>query len=76
MLEAVAENFAEQKPLVQLMLMTACTKIFFQRPPECQLLLGTVLKAGSQPGVEQVVSTQPPPSMWAVCFSPLGPRAQ
>eukprot|EP00951_Prasinocladus_malaysianus_P003296 scaffold23370_cov52-Prasinocladus_malaysianus.AAC.2 len=53
LLEALAEVFSEQTSFVQLSLLTACMKLFFQRPPECQRLLGSVLKAGTS-DVEQV----------------------
>eukprot|EP00191_Tetraselmis_sp_GSL018_P016705 CAMPEP_0177583838 /NCGR_PEP_ID=MMETSP0419_2-20121207/3549_1 /TAXON_ID=582737 /ORGANISM="Tetraselmis sp., Strain GSL018" /LENGTH=782 /DNA_ID=CAMNT_0019073283 /DNA_START=341 /DNA_END=2685 /DNA_ORIENTATION=- len=46
LLEAVAEAFADQTAFVQLVLLTSSMKLFFQRPPECQRLLGAVLKGG------------------------------
>ncbi len=54
MLEAVAEEFKTQTSYVQLTLLTASMKLFFQRPPQCQRLIGTVLKAGTSAEVEQV----------------------
>jgi len=54
LLEPIVEAFADQTSFVQLSLLTACMKLFFQRPPECQRLLGMVLKAGTS-DVEQDV---------------------
>jgi vesicle coat complex subunit len=46
LLEAVADNFEGETPFVKLTILSSCMKLFFQRPPECQRLLGCVLKAG------------------------------
>mmetsp|Transcript_24163 Transcript_24163/g.62817 ORF Transcript_24163/g.62817 Transcript_24163/m.62817 type:complete len:701 (+) Transcript_24163:309-2411(+) len=47
LLEAVSENLGEQTRFVKLAMLNSCMKLFFQRPPECQRLLGCVLKSGS-----------------------------
>ncbi|KAL8435614.1 hypothetical protein Efla_005959 [Eimeria flavescens] len=44
LLETVADRFNEEEPLVQLELLTACTKLFFATPGEMQPILGSVLK--------------------------------
>jgi hypothetical protein len=43
LLEPLGTGFEEEEPAVRLALLTAATKLFFKRPPECQRLLGTVL---------------------------------
>ena len=47
LLEPVAANFANEEVEVRLALLPAASKLFFKRPPECQLLLGTVLAAAA-----------------------------
>mmetsp|Transcript_4549 Transcript_4549/g.8531 ORF Transcript_4549/g.8531 Transcript_4549/m.8531 type:complete len:786 (+) Transcript_4549:231-2588(+) len=47
LLEPMVEAFGEEEsPEVRLALISACAKLFFKRPPECQRLLGSVLEAG------------------------------
>ena len=45
LLEAAVQGFAEEEDVVQLALLAAVMKLFFKRPPECQLLLGATLAA-------------------------------
>lgn len=45
-LEALLEGFPGEEPAVRLAALTAAVQLFFQRPPECQKLLGAVLAAG------------------------------
>jgi len=47
-LEDFAKGYAKEEPSVRLALLTAAAKLFFKRPPECQLLLGGLLTAGVQ----------------------------
>lgn len=47
LLEPVAQTFATEDVRVRLALLTAAAKLFFKRPPECQLLLGAALAAGA-----------------------------
>eukprot|EP00240_Pyramimonas_obovata_P000618 CAMPEP_0118943262 /NCGR_PEP_ID=MMETSP1169-20130426/37958_1 /TAXON_ID=36882 /ORGANISM="Pyramimonas obovata, Strain CCMP722" /LENGTH=566 /DNA_ID=CAMNT_0006888471 /DNA_START=40 /DNA_END=1737 /DNA_ORIENTATION=+ len=47
LLEPLVEGFSqEESSEVKLEMITACAKLFFKRPPECQRLLGKVLEAG------------------------------
>ena len=45
LLERAARDCPDQGSEVKLALLTACAKLFFQRPPECQVALGLALKA-------------------------------
>ena len=47
LLEPLAASFANEDVPVRLALLSAVGKLFFQRPPECQRLLGTVLAAAA-----------------------------
>lgn len=47
LLEPLAASFASEEVAVRLALLAAAGKLFFQRPPECQKLLGTVLTAAA-----------------------------
>ena len=47
LLEPMARNFAGEDLHVRLALLSAASKLFFKRPPECQLLLGSVLSAAA-----------------------------
>ncbi len=47
LLEPLAASFANEDVAVRLALLSAVCKLFFQRPPECQRLLGTVLAAAA-----------------------------
>ena len=45
LLEPLAHSFASEDTVVKLALLSAAAKLFFQRPPECQALLGCALAA-------------------------------
>ena len=45
LLEPLAQSFASEDAVVKLTLLSAAAKLFFQRPPECQALLGCALAA-------------------------------
>ncbi|GMH39668.1 hypothetical protein BSKO_07566 [Bryopsis sp. KO-2023] len=45
-LESIVEEYATEDPSVRLALITAATKLFFKRAPECQKLVGSVLSYG------------------------------
>lgn len=47
LLEPLAASFASEEVSVRMALLAAAGKLFFQRPPECQRLLGTVLAAAA-----------------------------
>ena len=47
LLEPLASSFASEDVPVRAALLSAAGKLFFQRPPECQRLLGTVLAAAA-----------------------------
>lgn len=46
-MEGVARSFAVEQVGVRLAVLSAAAKLFLERPPECQLLLGSALLAGS-----------------------------
>lgn len=50
LLERLAAGMAEEDVPVRVALLSASLKLFFKRPPECQRLLGTALKAGCSDG--------------------------
>ena len=45
LLERAARDCPEHPSIVKLALLVACAKLFFLRPPECQVALGLALKA-------------------------------
>lgn len=45
LLEPLAHSFSSEDTVVKLALLSAAAKLFFQRPPECQALLGCALAA-------------------------------
>ncbi|KAK9822016.1 hypothetical protein WJX74_000790 [Apatococcus lobatus] len=47
LLEPLAASFASEEVSVRIALLSAASKLFFQRPPECQQLLGAVLTAAA-----------------------------
>eukprot|EP00898_Chlorokybus_atmophyticus_P000521 jgi/Chlat1/146/Chrsp1S03236 len=54
-LENLAQTFLdEESPKVRSELLTAAAKLFFQRPPECQYMLGTMLEYGCQDSHQDV----------------------
>ena len=54
LLESAAHSFAAEEIPVRLAVLSAAAKLFLKRPPECQLLLGSVLLAGSSDGNQDV----------------------
>lgn len=50
LLERLATSMAEEDVPVRVALLSACLKLFFKRPPECQKLLGEVLRTGCADG--------------------------
>lgn len=43
LLEPAVQSYAAETAPVRLALLSAVAKLFFKRPPECQLLLGSVM---------------------------------
>lgn len=54
LLEPLVEQWATQAIIVRLSLLTAATKLFFVRPAECQVVLGTVFAAAVSDGDQDV----------------------
>lgn len=54
LLEAVAHTFTAEEASVRLAILSAAAKLFLKRPPECQLLLGSVLSASASDSHQDV----------------------
>ena len=47
LLEPIVHSFSAEPSPVRLAMLSAVAKLFFKRPPECQLLLGSVLASAA-----------------------------
>jgi len=54
LLESLGHAMAGEAVPVRLALLSAASKLFLKRPPECHLLLGAVLAAGASDGNQDV----------------------